>query len=54
LTLSQAVLNLNQREHCVGLSYVAVSHVKTLDRLLFEVPFDYKRFTGRELAVSKD
>jgi hypothetical protein len=24
LTLSQAVLNLNQKEHCLGLSYVAV------------------------------
>ena len=36
------------------LSYVAVSYVKTLDRLLFEAPFDYKRFTGRESAVSQD
>ena len=54
LTLSQAVLNLNQREHCLGLSYIAVSCVKTLDGLLFEVPFDYKRFTGRESAVSQD
>ena len=52
LTLSQAVLNLNQREHCLGLSYVAVSRVKTLDGLLFEVPFDFERFTGKESAVS--
>ena len=54
LTLSQAVLNLNQREHCLGLSYVAVSRVKTLDSLLFEVPFDYERFTSRESAISQD
>ena len=54
LTLSQAVLNLNQKEHCLGLSYVAVLHVKTLDGLLFKVPFDYKRFTGRESAVSQE
>ena len=54
LTLSKAVLNLNQREHCLGLSYVAVSRVKTLDGLLFEGPFDYERFTGRESAVSQD
>jgi hypothetical protein len=54
LTLSKAVLNLNQREHCLGLSYVAVSQVKTLDRVLFKVPFDYERFTGRELAISQD
>jgi len=31
LTLFKAVLNLNQREHWLGLSYVAVSRVKTLD-----------------------
>jgi len=54
LTLSKAVLNLNQREHCLGLSYVAVSQVKTLDRVLFEVPFDYERFMGKESAVSQD
>src|ERR1700716_840605 len=54
LTLSKAVLNLNQREHCLGLSYVAVSQVKALDGVLFEVPFDYERFTGRESAVSQD
>ena len=52
LTLLQAVLNLNQKEHCLGLSYVAVSQVKALDGVLFEVPFDYKRFTGKESAVS--
>jgi ATP-dependent DNA helicase PIF1 len=38
LTLSRAVLNLNQKEHCLGLSYVAVSRVKALDGVLFEVP----------------
>jgi hypothetical protein len=54
LTLTQAVLNLNQREHCLGLSYIAVSCVKTLDRLLFKVPFDFERFTGKESAISKD
>ena len=54
LTLSKVVLNLNQREHCLGLSYVAVSRVKTLNGVLFERPFDYERFTGRESAVSKD
>jgi ATP-dependent exoDNAse (exonuclease V) alpha subunit len=54
LTLSKAVLNLNQREHCLGLSYVAVSRVKTLAGVLFEVPFDYERFTGKESAISQD
>jgi hypothetical protein len=54
LTLLKAVLNLNQKEHCLGLSYVAVSRVKTLDGVLFEVPFDYERFTGKESAISQD
>ena len=45
LTLSKAVLNLNQKEHCLSLFYIAVSQVKTLDRLLFEVPFNFERFT---------
>ena len=54
LTLLRAVLNLNQKEHCLGLSYVAVSQVKALDSILFEVPFDYERFTGKESAVSQE
>jgi ATP-dependent DNA helicase PIF1 len=54
LTLSRAVLNLNQREHCLGLSYVAVSRVKTLAGVLFEVPFDFDRFTSVDSAVSRD
>jgi ATP-dependent DNA helicase PIF1 len=51
LTLSRAVMNLNQREHCPGLSYVAVSRVKTLAGVLFEVPFDFDRFTYIKSAV---
>jgi len=39
-------MNLNQREHCLGLSYVAVSRVKTLGGVLFEVPFDFDHFTA--------
>jgi hypothetical protein len=54
LTLSRAVLNLNQREHCLGLSYVAVSRVKTLAGLLFEIPFDFDRFAPVDSAVSRD
>jgi hypothetical protein len=54
LTLSKAVLNLNQREHCLGLSYIAVSRVKTLDGVLFEVPFDFERFTGVNTVISQE
>src|SRR3984885_11602908 len=55
LTLSKAVLNLNQREHCLGLSYVAVSRVKALDGLMFERPFDLDRFSKKvDLNIARD
>ena len=54
LTLSRAVLNLDRREHCLGLSYVAVSRVKTLSGVLFEVPFDFDRFKHVNSTVSVD
>jgi ATP-dependent DNA helicase PIF1 len=54
LTLHKVVLNLNQREHCLGLSYVTVSRVKTLDSVLFEVPFDFDHFKATNSAVSRD
>ena len=47
-------MNLNQREHCLGLSYIAVSRVKTLDSVLFEVPFDFEHFTFKDSAVSQE
>lgn len=46
LTLLRVVLNLDQREHAAGLSYVAVSRVKTLGGVMFERSFDYERFTS--------
>lgn len=54
LTLRKAVLNLNCKEHCLGLSYVAVSRVKTLDGLLFEGPFDFEHFKRIDSATSRD
>jgi ATP-dependent DNA helicase PIF1 len=54
LTLPKVVLNLNQREHCLGLSYVAVSRVKTLASVLFEVPFDFDHLKATNSAVSRD
>jgi hypothetical protein len=52
LTLPKVILNLNQREHSLGLSYVAVSRVKTLDSLVFEIPFDFEHFTSKNSAMS--
>ena len=54
LTLSKVVLDLSQTEHCLGLSYVAVSRVKSLDGLLFERPFDFDHFKKSSTAVSRD
>ena len=31
---------------------MAVLQVKTLSSILFEVPFDFERFAGKESAVS--
>jgi ATP-dependent DNA helicase PIF1 len=54
LTLSRVVLNIDQKEHCLGLSYVAISRVKALDGLIFECPFDYSRFTSRDTPTARD
>ena len=54
LTLAKVVLNLDQREHCSGLSYVAVSRVKALGGIVFEKAFDYDRFTGKESVTARD
>jgi hypothetical protein len=54
LTLSKAVMNLATKEHALGLSYVAVSRVKTLQGLLFECPFDYDHFQVKETNTFKD
>jgi hypothetical protein len=54
LTLPKVVLDISQSEHCLGLSYVAVSRVKSLDGLLFERPFDFDHFKKSSTAVSRD
>ena len=54
LTLLRVVLNLNQKEHCLGLSYVTISRVKTLDRLMFKSPFDFSHFTVNNTPTVRD
>ena len=54
LTLPKVVLDLSQTEHYLGLSYVAVSQVKSLDGLLFEGPFDFDHFKKSYTTISKD
>ena len=44
LTLQRAVLCLEKMDFAIGLSYVAISRVKTLEGLLFKDSFDLERF----------
>jgi ATP-dependent DNA helicase PIF1 len=53
MTVSQAVVNLASRDFVPGLSYVAVSRVKSLRGILFEEPFDYERFLVRPTDTVK-
>jgi ATP-dependent DNA helicase PIF1 len=54
LTLPKVVLDLSRTEHYFGLSYVAISRVKILDRLLFESPFDFDYFKKSKTTISKN
>ena len=47
ITVDQAVLNVAQPDFALGLSYVAMSRVRTLDGLMFDEPFNYERFRLR-------
>ena len=56
MTVARAVLDISAQDFQPGLSYVAVSRVKTLKGLLFDIPFDLSAlrqvsrdsFTARE------
>ena len=54
LTLLRVVLNLDQAEFAAGLSYVAVSRVKTLSGIIFEKLFDLDSFTGPKTITYKE
>jgi hypothetical protein len=54
LTLKQVVLNLERKDHSLGLSYVAISRVKKLSSIMFKTPFDLSRFTTKESSNMKD
>ena len=54
LTLSQVVLNIDQKEYCLGLTYAAVSRVKVLDRLIFKSPFNFSYFTVNNTPTARD
>ena len=52
LTLLRVVLNLDQREYCLGLSYVTISQVKVLRGLMFKTPFNYSHFTVNNTLIA--
>jgi ATP-dependent exoDNAse (exonuclease V) alpha subunit len=54
MSLSAAVINMGQKEHCLGLSYVAVSRVRTIGGIVFEKPFDFDHFKHKESGMSQD
>ena len=54
LTLSRVGLNIDRKEHCLGLTYVAISRVKALNGLMFESSFDFSRFTSQDSPTAHD
>jgi hypothetical protein len=52
--LPKVVLDLSWIEYYLGLLYIAISRVKTLDRLLFEGFFDFNYFKKSKIIVSED
>jgi ATP-dependent exoDNAse (exonuclease V) alpha subunit len=52
ITVPRAVPNISSRDFASGLTYVAVSRVKTLDGLLFEEPFDFERFRRTQTSLA--
>jgi len=45
--------NISLKKFITGLSYVAVSRIRTLSELLFDETFDYERFNRITKAASK-
>ncbi|CCE29842.1 uncharacterized protein CPUR_03690 [Claviceps purpurea 20.1] len=46
-TLDRAVVDVSAKDFSLGQSYVVVSRVKTLDGIMFNVPFDHPSICGR-------
>jgi ATP-dependent exoDNAse (exonuclease V) alpha subunit len=44
LTLDRAVLDISERDFAVGLTYVAISRVRTIDSLMIDQEFHIGRF----------
>jgi len=53
LSLDKAVLNIAKKDFSPGLTYVAVSRVKTLQGILFDEPFDFSRFISSSTSSTE-
>jgi ATP-dependent exoDNAse (exonuclease V) alpha subunit len=53
ITADKIVTNIAEKDHVVGLTYVAISRVKALKGLLFEEPFDYSRFRSGKTSKTE-
>ena len=54
MSLDTAVMNLAQKEHCMALSYVAVSRLRKATGMVFEKPFDFEHFKHKPTEMSRD
>ena len=54
MSLDAAFVNLAQKEHCMSLSYVAVSRIRTVPGVVVEKPFDFEHFRHKESEMSRD
>jgi hypothetical protein len=52
--LPKIVLDLSRIEYYFRLLYIIILRIKTLDRLLFENPFDFDYFKKSKTAISED
>ncbi|KAI1666448.1 hypothetical protein L13192_10132 [Pyrenophora tritici-repentis] len=53
VSLDTAVLNITDKEFAPGLAYIAVSRVRSLNRIMFEQGFDFSRFKPRKLKTKQ-
>jgi hypothetical protein len=51
--VEKAILNLVENDFALGLSYIGVSWVKSLNGLMLEESFDLSRFRGTEGNIEK-
>ena len=54
MSLDTAFVNLVQKEHCMSLSYVAVSQIRMVPGVVVEKPFDFEHFRHKKSEMSRD